>query len=332
MNKQQRRIGTISGMAMTLALSAAFGTVAQAQQASIDALVIGRDGPVMSVRTPDTARQLVVLSDSTKAEEKGGLFGWSHKNLAITELTPGLSVHVEGTYDSDHRLNATKVVFSKDALKTAKQINAGVTPLNEEMAAEKDQLRTDRKNIEDLQSGLDKANQDIASANQNIQTNTSDITAAKGAIGATNGRIGALDQYETQTALTVNFRNGSALVSKKDKDALADFSKTAATTPGAMIEVQGYASKVGSSAVNQRLSSERASNVLTIIQQAGVPLTRILAPAAMGTVEQVADNHSRKGQAENRRVVVTLVVNKGITGGDNSAANQAPSTPGDTVK
>ena len=64
------------------------------------------------------------------------------------------------------------------------------------------------------------------------------------------------------------------------------------------------------------------TNVLTIIQQAGVPLTRILAPAAMGTTEQVADNHTRGGQAQNRRVVVTIVVNKGITGdqGDQSAS------------
>jgi outer membrane protein OmpA-like peptidoglycan-associated protein len=84
--------------------------------------------------------------------------------------------------------------------------------------------------------------------------------------------------------------------------------------------VQGYASKVGSPTLNQRLSSERADNVLTIIQQAGVPLTRILAPAAMGTTEQVASNHTRSGQAQNRRVVVTIVVNKGITGGDNGGA------------
>jgi OOP family OmpA-OmpF porin len=97
-----------------------------------------------------------------------------------------------------------------------------------------------------------------------------------------------------------------------------------------MIQVQGYASKVGSPAVNQKLSGERADAVLTIIQQSGaVPLTRILAPAAMGTVEQVADNHTRAGQKENRRVVVTVMVNNGIVGaggGQQASSSAAPSS------
>jgi len=96
---------------------------------------------------------------------------------------------------------------------------------------------------------------------------------------------------------------------------LTDFVKSAANTPGYMIEVQGYASSVGSAVLNQRLSSERADAVLAIIQQTGaVPMTRILAPAAMGTTNPVSGDHTRSAQAQNRRVVVTIVVNKGITG------------------
>ncbi|MDQ2840465.1 MAG: OmpA family protein, partial [Acidobacteriota bacterium] len=121
--------------------------------------------------------------------------------------------------------------------------------------------------------------------------------------------------YETKDSLTVNFANGRATVTKKDKDALNDFVKAAADTPGFMIEVQGYASTVGSAALNQHLSAERADAVLAIIQQSGaVPMTRILAPAAMGTSNPVDTDHKRSAQAQNRRVVVTIVVNKGITG------------------
>ena len=43
-------------------------------------------------------------------------------------------------------------------------------------------------------------------------------------------------------------------------------------------------------------------------------MTRILAPAAMGTTNPVSEEHTRTAQAQNRRVVVTIVVNKGITG------------------
>jgi outer membrane protein OmpA-like peptidoglycan-associated protein len=280
----------------------------------------------MSVKTADTPRLTVVLSDSTKATEKGGFLGLSRKDLGITQLVPGMQVKVEGSYDPDHKLLAKKVTFSRSSYETAQQVDAGLNPTNAKVAAAQDQLRSDRKDIEQGQSDMASAKQDIDTTKQGLATNVQATGENKQAIGQTNSRIGTLDQYDTKGSYTVQFANGKSVVTKKYRDELTDFVKQAADTPGAMIEVQGYASKVGSPSLNQRLSSERADNVLTIIQQSGVPLTRILAPAAMGTTEQVADNHTRSGQAQNRRVVVTVVVNKGIT---NGSAEGAPSgSPG----
>jgi outer membrane protein OmpA-like peptidoglycan-associated protein len=334
--KIQHGVQTTCGLAMSLAMFTSLGVAANAQdaakagaqQATVQGLVIGRDGPKMSVKTADTPRLTVVLSDSTKATEKGGFLGLGRKDLGITELVPGLQVKVEGTYDPDHELVAKKVEFSRSSLQTARQIDAGLNPTNAKVAAAQDQLRSDRKDIEQGQTDLASAKQDINTTQQGLQANVQATGQNKQAIGQTNNRIGTLDQYATKGSYTVNFANGKAAVTKKYKDELTDFVKQAADTPGAMIEVQGYASKVGSPSLNQRLSSERADNVLTIIQQAGVPLTRILAPAAMGTTEQVADNHTRSGQAQNRRVVVTVVVNQGITGGANGADTTASVTPG----
>lgn len=279
----------------------------------------------MAVRTAESPRVTVVLSDSTKATEKGGFLGMSRKDLAITQLVPGLQVKVEGAYDSDHQLLAKKVTFSRTAYNTAEQIDAGLNPTNEKVAKQQDQLMSDRRDIESSQQDIASAKSDIATTQQGLAANVQATGQNTQAIGQTNTRIGTLDQYETKNTYTVNFANGRSAVARKYKDELTDFVKQAADTPGAMIEVQGYASKVGSAALNQRLSSERADNVLTIIQQAGVPLTRILAPAAMGTVEQVASNHTRSGQAQNRRVVVTVVVNKGITGDTgNTTASTSP--------
>jgi outer membrane protein OmpA-like peptidoglycan-associated protein len=82
-----------------------------------------------------------------------------------------------------------------------------------------------------------------------------------------------------------------------------------------IIQVQGYASKVGSAALNQRLSMERADHVLEFLEQQGnIPLTNVLAPGAMGTSTQVAPDATAEGQAENRRVVVRILQNKGIAG------------------
>jgi outer membrane protein OmpA-like peptidoglycan-associated protein len=301
------------------------------QQTTIQGLIIGRDGSTMLVRTPESPRVTVLLQNDTKATEKGGFLGWSHKDLGVAQLVPGLQVKVEGSYDPNHEVIARKVEFSRGSLNTAKQIDAGLNPTNEQVAKQQDQLRSDRRDIEQGQSDLASAKTDIDTTKQGLATNVAATGQNTQAIGQTNTRIGTLDQYATKGTYTVQFANGRSAVARKYKDELADFVKQAADTPGAMIEVQGYASKVGNPALNQRLSSERAGNVLTIIQQAGVPLTRILAPAAMGTTEQVASNHSRSGQAQNRRVVVTIVVNQGISGdsttGSNNGSGTASSNP-----
>ena len=310
---------TISSLTVASAMFVSLGTAAYAQQATVEGMITGRSGPTMSVKTADTPRLTVVLSDSTKATEKGGFLGMSRKDLGITQLVPGLEVKVEGSYDTDHKLIAKKVTFSRGSLRTARQIDAGLNPVAMEVAAAQDQLKTDGKNIEMAQSDIEGAKKDIAGTKQDIATNAQlaneGLSANKQAIGQTNGRFGKLDEYETKGSITVNFANGRSTVSAKDKDQLTEFVKTAADTPGAMIEVQGYASSTGSATVNQRLSAERATAVLSIIQQTGVvPLTRILAPAAMGTSNPAEEGKSRAAQAQNRRVVVTILVNKGING------------------
>lgn len=312
----QRRLRTTSGVAVSLAMFTSLAcAAASAQETTVEGLIIGRNGPTMSVKTHDAPRLTVVLSDNTKATEKGGFLGLGRKDLGITELVPGLAVKVEGTYDPDHRLIAKKVTFSHGSLNTAKQIDAGLNPVAQQVAAAQDQLRSDRRDIESSQQDIARTSQDLDSTKQGLSATTQATAANKQAIGQANQRFTQLDQYETKGSLTVNFANGKSLVSRNSKDELTQFVKTAADTPGFMIEVQGYASSTGSPTSNQRLSSDRANAVLSIIQQTGaVPLTRILAPAAMGTTNQVATNHTRKGQAENRRVVVTILVNRGITG------------------
>lgn len=311
----QRRLRTTGGLVMSLAMFTSIATAAGAQEATVEGLVIGRNGPTMSVKTHDSPRLTVVLSDSTKATEKGGFLGLDRKHPGITELVPGLAVKVEGSYDPDHKLIAKKVTFSRNSLKTAKQIDAGLNPIAQEVAAAQDQLRSDRRDIDANQQQIAKNSQDIDANRQGLAANVQATGVNTQGISKANTRFGQLDQYETKGSLTVNFANGKATVSKKYKDELADFVKQAADTPGFMIQVEGYASATGSPTLNQKLSSERADAVLSIIQQTGVvPLTRILAPAAMGVTNQLASNHTRKGQAENRRVTVTILVNKGITG------------------
>lgn len=95
---------------------------------------------------------------------------------------------------------------------------------------------------------------------------------------------------------------------------MALYPKTKAMN-GYVIEVKGHASAVGSAALNQKLSQERATNLTEFLeQQGGIPLTSMLAPATIGTSKQVAPDNNAEGQAENRRVVVRVLQKKASAG------------------
>jgi len=115
---------------------------------------------------------------------------------------------------------------------------------------------------------------------------------------------------------TVKFKVGSSTISKEDQEELRKLAETASGLKGYIIEVMGYADATGSAAMNTQLSEERAKAVIThLVQQGNVPIRHIVAPGAMGEYGAAAPNETKAGRAENRRVTVKILVNKGLAGG-----------------
>jgi OOP family OmpA-OmpF porin len=82
--------------------------------------------------------------------------------------------------------------------------------------------------------------------------------------------------------------------------------------------VTGYADSTGDAAMNTKLSEDRAkAAIVFLMQQGNVPVRHIVAPGAMGEYGAVATNETDAGRAENRRVEVKVLVNKGIAGSGN---------------
>src|SRR5262249_11550941 len=131
--------------------------------------------------------------------------------------------------------------------------------------------------------------------------------------GALANRIANLNDYNVLQSVTVYFANNKYTIAPKYKTQLEQLAAQAKGTTSYMIQLQGYASAVGSYALNQKLSMQRADAVTSVLQQNGVPLPNVVVPAAMGITDQVATNKTQKGQAENRRAVVTLLQSKGIS-------------------
>jgi len=278
-----------------------------AQSAQLQGVIDSRSGATMTVKS-DSGNVIVLLTDSTDVQEVEGGLHMRKKQMGLTALVPGLPVQVKGSNNAQNQLVADSVRFKGSDLKTAQDIQAGVTPAEQQLAAQQQQLQQTEQQMQQQQAAMQAQQAQLNAEQQKIADN-------KAAIAAANKRFGELGDYNILGEVTVLFGNGKVAVEPQYKPQLLDLAKKALTVDGYVIQVKGYASAVGSAALNQKLSTERADNVTDFLeQQGGIPLTNILAPGAMGTSRQIAPDTTVEGQADNRRVVVRILQNKGIAG------------------
>lgn len=282
---------------------------------NVQGVISGRSGATMTLQTQDSGKLVVVLNPSTEVDEVEGLLKARKKEMGVTALIPGLPVQVQGSYNAQNQLVADTVKFKGNDLKNAQDIQAGVTPTAQQAQANQQQIQQSEQQIQAEKQKLQRQQQQLAVEQQQTAANQAAIAANKVAIAADNKRFGELADYNILGEVTVYFVNGSTTIEAQYKPQLMQLAQKATGVTGYILQVQGYASKVGSAALNQKLSSERANNVTEFLEQQGnIPLTNMLAPGAMGTSQQVAPDTTAEGQAEDRRVVVKILQNKGIAG------------------
>jgi outer membrane protein OmpA-like peptidoglycan-associated protein len=275
---------------------------------SIQGVINGRNGSTMTVQTQDMGNVVVLLTPDTEAEDVSGVFHARKKQMSVTVLVPGLQVQVQGNYNAQNQLVANTVKFNGKNLQAATDIQAGVAPVEQQTQQQQQELAEQQAKLQQQQAQLTAEQQQQAADEAKIAAN-------KAAVAAVNKRFGELGEYNIWDEVTVYFANGKVTVDPQYDAPLLKLCEKAKTVTGYVIQVKGYASAVGSAALNQKLSQERAANVTDFLdQECQIPLTNVLAPGAMGTSRQVAPDSTAEGQAENRRVVVRVLQNKGIAG------------------
>jgi OmpA-OmpF porin, OOP family len=279
-----------------------------AQDTQLQGVIDGRSGPTMSVRSAGAPDTTVLLTDSTNVGEIEGVFHGRTKQMPMTALIPGLPVQVKGSLNAQNQLVADSVKFKGSDLKAAMDAQAGLQPTEQKVAANAAAIQQSQAELAAQQAALQAQQAQLTEEQQKVAAN-------KAAIAADNKRFGELGEYNILGETTVLFGNGKITVDPQYQAQLLQLAQQAKGITAYIIQVQGYASAVGSAALNQRLSSERASAVTAILEQQGqIPLTNMLAPGAMGTSNQVDSDKTAEGQAQNRRVVVRILQNKGVAG------------------
>src|SRR6266511_2229846 len=97
------------------------------------------------------------------------------------------------------------------------------------------------------------------------------------------------------------------------KAALDEIAAQAKNEKGYLIQVTGYASADGPEAKNRALSERRADAVRRYLADNDIPLHRMINPFGFGELKPAAENNTREGRKQNRRVEVTILSNKGLT-------------------
>ena len=273
------------------------------QKYKIKGVVVSRDDASFVVRDNTGVDTRVTIAPNTSIKETGF---WGGSSSPASVIIRGLNVEVEGRGDTSGSLAATKVKYDDDDFRVAQTVETRVAPAEE-------RLTQAEQNAERISGQIDELMAISNAARGGAKAAQETADAAVAGVNATNQRISALDDYVVQSTATVNFRVNSAVLSPEAKQQLDEVAAAAQTLRGYEIEVTGFASADGSTKANKLLSQRRAQAVIDyLIETHNIPLRRIGQSFGYGELQAVADNTTREGREQNRRVEVKLMVSRGL--------------------
>ncbi len=165
--------------------------------------------------------------------------------------------------------------------------------------------------------------------NENVAAVDSKVQATQSKVDQQQAQLGKLDQT-AQDALarataagklaegkflysmvlsddSIKFPVDSSKLSPEAEERLMVFvEKLKTDNRNIYLEIQGHTDATGPDSLNERLGEERAEAVRKFMNQHGVPLNRV-STISYGKNIPVADNKTRAGRSENRRVVLIVM-------------------------
>jgi outer membrane protein OmpA-like peptidoglycan-associated protein len=315
------------GQVSTTAKSAVSAQYSPGQTVVLLGTITGRNPEGITLHTYQDSTVKVAITAATEVKERKSNPFRRARNYATTQLLPGLEVEVKGHGSNTGSLLADQIRFFNDDLRNAVALDTRVTPVenrldqNEQNAMRLSGQVSELSAVSNAARGGARAAQETADTavdmakkageradNANERANT-----ANEGVHSANERITSLDDFDSRDNATINFKVGSAILSKEAKQSLDTLAEQAKSQKGFLIEVTGFASAEGSADYNRALSQRRADAVIRYLaEDHSIPLRRFITPFGFGSLQPVADNHTRAGRVQNRRVEVHVLVSKGL--------------------
>jgi len=325
--QQQEATTTSNAKVDETSQSIAATSVPAGQKQKISGIVVQREGENLLVRDFKGTNYNVNVNSSTKIKERKSNPFRGAKKFEAADLSRGLAVEIEGRGNDAGALIADQIKFSEAEFRVANSVVSLVTPVEGRVTKTETRLTESEDNAKRLSGQLEelaavantanggaKAAQEAADKAMAVANSANErITAASETL---NNRISSLDDYDVAKTITINFKVGSARLSADAKAALDEIAEQAKGNKGQVIQVAGFASADGNETLNRRLSRERAEVVTSyLIENHDISQRRIITPLGYGETHAAADNATRDGRVQNRRVEVAILVSRGLTPG-----------------
>jgi len=196
------------------------------------------------------------------------------------------------------------------AERTNREQQAALGELNNSVARADEKAQDAEQKAVSAGQRADQAGQRADQANQAAQTARARADEGYSLAEQTRSRLGELseniDNYRQVTTAKVNFAVGKYQLTKAMMEDLDNAVAQLQGTKNYILEVQGYTDSTGTAAANLELSRKRADAVVRYLTtKHNVPLRRI-SMLGLGEDDPNADNKTRAGRKEARRVEIRV--------------------------
>jgi outer membrane protein OmpA-like peptidoglycan-associated protein len=212
-------------------------------------------------------------------------------------------------------------VLSGSACATKKyvrnRVNERVTPLENRTGELEETSRRNTQDIsrigrdvEDVRLRTERAQQQADRAASAAEQANSRVTGVEQSVTDLRSN---LDKYTVQKTVTVQFKVGKSDLLPEAMAQLDELASQIKDRNGFLLEIEGFASADGDIIKNDRLSQARSEVVRRYLaERHNVPLFR-MSILGFGESRPVADNETREGRVQNRRVEVRLLTNNAVS-------------------
>jgi outer membrane protein OmpA-like peptidoglycan-associated protein len=217
---------------------------------------------------------------------------------------------------------STLLVLSSVGCATKKyarnRVNERLTPLEQRAGSLEETSRRNTQDIGQLSTDVNDVRGRADRAQLQADTALTRAGEANTRANATDQSVNDLrtniDKYNLQNTASVNFKFDSYQLTPEAKAALDQLAAQIKDRDNFILEIEGFADSTGSDQYNNQLTQKRATAVQRYLaEQYNIALFRMRI-LGFGEVRPVADNTTRDGRSQNRRVEIRLLT-RGVTSG-----------------